>query len=134
MNPQTPTPKYRPVLTGSQILHLLSLCKKELSDESLSCISILAPFEFKLRNGSISPAYSASPRLALADSLGFSEPSVALSKDHISPAWLYEEWRTNPGGLNLDQLRVVKQYRYENDLMTPDEEQSYETSLIGTQT
>lgn len=127
--------KYRPVLTASQILHLLSLCKSNLNQSSLECIAVLAPFEFKIRNGLISPAYTPQPIPTLAQSMGFDDPptesipSIRKSTTHIES--LYEMWRTTPSTLSLEQLKEVQAYRYKNNLMSPEQEQEYETALLG---
>ncbi len=129
-------PKFRPVLSASQITHLMHLCRRDSSNESLSCISVLAAFEYKINNNAIAPAYTQSITPSLADSLGFSEPMDALSKltitdESASEENLYQLWMLEPSSLSIKQLQAVRAYRYKNNKMTVDEEAKYEAEIMG---
>lgn len=131
-----PTPKYRPVLSASHITHIIALCKRDMSAESLRVISILSPFQYKIENESVTPAYTEQPKLTELDKLGFAEPiettaNLRYSTENV--ANLYAVWKQSPGSLNLNQLKQVKEFMYENDLMTPAEESEYERSLIKSE-
>jgi len=129
--------KYRPVLTASQISHLISLCKKDLSSESLLCISILAPFEYKIQNGSISPSYRLIPKIGLSEAMGMDEDidarlnSETLSRDKKQYAD-YLRYIHDPSACNLEQIKSAQAYMWTNDLMTESQEQEYQNSLISS--
>lgn len=115
-------PKYRPSLTGEQINHLISLCRKDSSNESLRIIGVLAEFEHKIRNGAVVPSHAVDVKNPLSVDLGFSEMKTA---EAISIEQLYKWWQTDPGLLNIEQLSRVREYRYVNDLMDVAEELQY---------
>lgn len=132
--------KFRPVLTASQITHLISLCRKDPSLESLSCLSVLGAFEYKIRNDSVSPAYSVATiqKRDMASELGFSEVVVVTETPrgpianipHDDEA-LYAQWMESPDGMSIAQLKRVQFYRYQTGKMMPDEESKYERETLG---
>ncbi len=126
--------KYRPVLTQSQINHILHLCRRDSSNESLSVIGTLAQFEYKILQNAVNPAYTSTPNLTLSESLGFDAPAE-LSKLTITDASataenLYQLWMLEPASLTVRQLQQVREYRYTNNKMTVDEEAKYESELL----
>lgn len=124
--------KYRPVLTQDQILHILSLCRKDMSDASINLISVIAPFEYKIRNQAIKPAYNPTGRESLADMMGLSPtpPIPSIKQSHSNdPKALYAVWLNDPTfPFTPSDLKIIKEYRYVNDLMTPEEEQEFESN------
>lgn len=133
--------KYRPVLTSQQISHILTLCKRDMSEESISVISTLSVFEHKIRNTAISPAYTEKPKISLAESLGLeidplkAESTKAASRE-LRKAALYHVWNTDESlrkEMTVNDLILVKEYRYENNLMETQEELEYEQGLFNTQ-
>lgn len=124
--------KYRPVLTGPQISHLISLCKRDGSRDSLSCLSQLVLYEFKIQNEITKPVYASTPKIELVDQLGFSDSAMPAESDiHISPEALYNLWMVKPEDLTVHQINLVQQYRYENNKMTLDEEKKFESEVLG---
>ncbi len=121
------TEKFRPCLTSEQITHILSLCKKELSDRSLSVISVLVPFKAKIENNCISWSYSEGEKKSLIDSLGLGNNEF---KSSLSPnekrKRAYDKWFQNPDSCNVDELEFVRDYRYINGMMNPEEILQYE--------
>lgn len=143
MATQLPSPKYRPVLTGEQISHILHLCKSDSSRASMSVIATLAPFEFKILNGAINPAYTPEAKQSTMEALGFEiveNPNIPdgkiavhganLSAEHAGEA-LYQIWLTQPHTLNAKQLAIVRAWRYENNKMTDDENKLFEKEVLG---
>ena len=129
--------KYRPSLTAAQIAHILALAKTEsggISETSFSLISTLAPFQAKIENDGITPAYTTQPAKPKANSLeslgglgdGTGKVYIAgyESKEDYWAA-CYGTFLDNPAGCNLDQINAAQEYRYLNDLMTPEEEAAY---------
>lgn len=123
--------KYRPVLTQDQITHILSLCRKDMSDASIQLMSVLAPFEYKIRNQAITPAYTQTPKESLADMMGLEPTPPIPSIRSLDPKALYEVWVNDPSfPFTPSDLRIIREYRYVNDLMTFEEERAYETNAI----
>ena len=116
------TAKYRPCFSEAHISHILSLCKQELSDKSLSVISVLAPFKAKIDNNCISPAYAMKERESLYGSLGI-EGSEECSG--LTPAEkrkrAFDKWNENPDSCNVSELELVQTYRMDNDLLSTEE-------------
>ena len=117
--------KYRPVLTVEQISHLIALCKKELSEESIRCIATLSPFLAKIQNCGVTEAYTQKPVKTQLETLGFST--------EISPqqqrAQLYQSYVNSgedPNLFSAQQLIQIQLYLYENDLMSEEEERNFE--------
>lgn len=127
------TLKYRPVLTSNQISHLISLCKKDLSNDSLSVIAVLAPFKTKIENHGIMPAYVIQNKPSLLESLGFENDNnfSNLSREE-STQKAYDRWLQNPDSCNVDELTMVQEHRYLNELMTSEESQDFERNLMET--
>ncbi len=119
-------PKYRPVLTHAQITHLISLCKNDMSSESVRCISVLAPFEYKIQNRSVIAAYDSAMGLGESTGLG---PSF---NDVRTPIELYHIWLNDKTLLSVLELETVAEYRFGNDLMTAEEETQYQNQLISS--
>lgn len=120
--------KYRPVLSSSHISHILSLCRNDMSAESLRVIGVLAQFEHKIKNQAVSPAYNVDIPQPLIVDLGFEKAEI---KFQIDPKLLYEKWKSNPAQLSVAELEAVRAYRYMNDLMMPEEMYKYECEVIG---
>ena len=128
--------KYRPVLTASQISHICMLARKDAARESISLLSALASFEYKILQGAITPAYSQAPKTTLVESLGFVNDSpvgacerndspsnvgdtFSLEESTESDESLYEKWLASPSSLrNIRDLERVRTYRYTNNKMT----------------
>lgn len=140
--------KYRPVLTESQISHICRLCRLDSSKESISILSALASFEYKIKMGAITPAYVGEQKQSLEDQLGFNDSSppdgeTQLSEtlitsanhnsrisEHDSEA-LYQKWLESPDGFSISELKAVQFYRYSNGKMLPHEERKYESETLG---
>jgi len=130
----TTNPKYRPSLPPHLIAHILDLAKKEqpLSTSSIELISILAPFQAKIQNMGLEPAYTTQVRLpkpSIEVSLGMLPNSSVLytlddtayfSKEAYWQACYYQSL-ANFEGLSLLEMNAAKEHMYLNDLMTEEE-------------
>ncbi len=116
--------KFRPYFTHAQLSEIIRCCKLASSD--LALLTYLESFSLKINHGIIDPAISLKPtlesRLGLATNTG-PEP--------YSPAELYNIWKANPEYIRPADLIKVQQYRWENELMTPEEARHYEDSLVS---
>ena len=120
--------KYRPVLTSTQIAHVITLCKKDLSGESLSVISTLAPFMAKIENNGITPAYKTEAKSSLFELLEYQENGL-INYDAMRFK-IYQKWIDNPESCNAEELEKVLEYKYGNELMTPEELKDYQTNVL----
>jgi hypothetical protein len=126
------TPKFRPVLDSDQIAHICNLCRKDSSKESMHVLASLASFEWKVKSGAVTPAYTPAPKESLASSLGFEKDIPHGNPHHIhTDEALYSMWADDPSTLSVDQLKRVRFYRYENNKMTVEEEAQYEREIMG---
>lgn len=118
--------KYRPVLTASNINHILSLAKKDMTQESISIISVLAPFEWKIKNASISPSHVTAPKPSLSESCGLEITTYEVNKSDD----LWHRYKESPASMTLAEINEALAYGYLNDLMTSEEEIAYQNSVI----
>lgn len=121
------TAKFRPCLSSNQIGHILSLCKKDLSDNSLSVISVLAPFKAKMENYGVAPSYVTQERQNIFDSLGIEEDSNATPEEKRQQAFI--KWSEDPDSCTINELELVQTYRSENDLMSAEESERYYSEM-----
>lgn len=123
---------FRPYLTREELDSLLILLSSSASLSSTIHKNIykkLKTLTLKIDEEIISAAYT-TKRIPIEDSLGF---STSKSKENFTKVveQLYEEWKTPETRikLTLAEIKLVQDYRYRNDLMTPEEEAEYETNL-----
>ena len=130
----TTNPKYRPSLPPHLIAHILELAKKEqpLSTSSIELISILAPFQAKIQNMGLEPAYTTQVRLpkpSVEVSLGMlPNSSVAYTFGGTMYHTKEEYWKAcydhsliDFESLHLLEMNAAKEHMYLNDLMTEEE-------------
>lgn len=137
--------KYRPVLTASQILHILTLCKTEspISSESMSVIATLSSFQAKIENAGITPAYiqaAPKPKANSLEALGFvGASSVETVDTTLAPTYedkeaywshCYAKYSTNPASCTLQEIHAAKEHMYINDLMSEEEVRVFESDSI----
>ncbi len=136
------TPKrYRPVLSAAIIDHILYLAKSEspISQESMTVISILAPFQAKIQNAGIAEAYSlAPPKQGLEESLGMTVPTTGggatppaeyLTKEQVW-ANAYIKYSMNPASCTLSEIKAAKEHMYLHSLMSEEEEREFEREQV----
>jgi hypothetical protein len=136
-----PTPKYRPVLTATQILHILALAKTELpiiSDNSYSLIATLSPFQAKIENGGIQAAYieqETRPKVNSLEALGVPTTNPTLNNSNANATkeeyWeaCYTKFTLSPTLCSLDEIAGSNEHKYLNDLMTDAELEAFEERL-----
>tara|TARA_R110000765_G_scaffold26322_2_gene64341 strand:+ start:12073 stop:12597 length:525 start_codon:yes stop_codon:yes gene_type:complete len=145
--------KYRPVLTAVQIEQILYLAKSEqpLSSMSMSLISTLAPFQAKIHNSALTPAYiiADNAKARQADvmqslgSLSSLDSTVAdpyaisaikpngLSKQQYWEA-CYNKFKLDPISCSLAEIEASQEHAYLNELMSPKELAAFE-SIFNTE-
>jgi hypothetical protein len=129
--------KFRPVLTAVQINKILELAKLEqpLSLDAISLIATLSPFQAKILNQGITPAYTLAPAKAKVNSLeSLGGTYNASNPHHIDDSmskktyWemCYIEYTSAPASCTLDQIQAAREHMYLNDLMSADEMVEFE--------
>lgn len=123
--------RYRPVLSPEAILHILHLAKSEqpISPDSMAVIATLAPFQAKIENSGITPAYTTKPKEDLLSSLGgaaITSPADGADKLEYYAA-CFAKYEVNPTGCSLQEIAGATEHRYLNDLMSPEEEAVFES-------
>ncbi len=119
--------KFRPYLTAQQLHYFLDLCKNDNRAETSairnSTIKYLKLYIAKYELGGLTPAYnqSATPRTSIADRLGLDLSDPAQRKEAA-----YATWSANPALCSSEEIKLATLYRYENNLMSPEEEEEFE--------
>lgn len=124
--------KYRPYFSLPElktILHSL----KEQSNPPIGLIRYVDKFISDIDDGFRKESHSLKPRISLESSLGFVESSESSEPDDLisSLQKLYKEFlQSNQSfsGFSSKQIILIQKYRYENDLMTQEEESIFEQS------
>jgi len=116
-------PKYRPSLAANEIHYIISLCEADKTQPAMAheLLAKLKLFVAKMKLGIVNPAFSSSSQvhITLEDQLGFVDPAAKRKA-------AYEKWKVDPYLCNKQEFAMAETYRYENDLMTPEEEEDYE--------
>lgn len=124
--------KYRPVLTATQIEHILALAKSEspISQDSMSLISTLSPFQAKIQNAGIAAAYTVSnkPKANSLEALGGVSSTSSISSSSKEEYWemCYLKLQSNPTTCSLEEIKAANEHKYLNELMTPEEIKKFE--------
>ena len=114
--------RFRPSLSLPEIKHLLDLCKRDASQESLAVAPRLSLYIAKIENQIISPAHTLAPPESLGVRLGIEEAEIII-KDDCSNA--YAKWSANPASCSIAEIELSNQFRFENGLMSADEQMKY---------
>lgn len=120
--------KYRPYFTLEELEETIRCVS--ISSQNLHLLHYLRSFRDKISLGKISPNLSLAPaRPSLIDSLELGEPTSTPNKNSAKPETLrqaaYIKWSINPETCTITELALVQTYRFENDLMSPDEEAEF---------
>lgn len=132
MSNQSPSnQKFRPYLTLSQIQRILQYLKSTPQSEDGDLIATLETLVWKAGQGLQKPAYETAPPWAQKLGLQSAPPKTYSLRDKLN---MYAHWqahRNNPNAVfSKEQLAVIEEYRYTNNLMTPEEESAYSENLL----
>lgn len=126
-----PSNKYRPYLTMQQIKYFIELAESDQRAETealrLKSLRELKLFVAKSDLGLVNSALTVVGKQSTEDKLGFTSESGDTPEQKREKA--YQLWRVNPQLCDDNQIQMAKLYMYENDLMSPDEEAEYESSI-----
>lgn len=114
--------KFRPALTEPEIRYLISKCDTEQNELLKSTAATISArfkvFLVKAEVGLVSPAFASVGRQSVEQRLG-------LDVENYSEV-CYQKWKMHPELCSESQIKTAELYAYENDLMTPEQEQEYE--------
>lgn len=113
--------KFRPYLSPSQLTYILSLLEKDAKDPEL--IQSFKLLSFKISSGISTPNYTTKPTKPSK----FSPLGLGLESPEELRKIEYDKYLQ---GLPHNESMVTT-YRYENNLMTPQEETEYEQATIS---
>lgn len=118
---RTGSKKYRPVLPAHLIEHILALAKSEnpISASSIEVVGILAPFQAKIQNDSLTPAYTTEPKQSLEEKLGMSTPHYDDKVDYWAAC--YNKYVATPAECSLAEIQAAQEHMYLNNLMSDEE-------------
>lgn len=119
--------QYRPYLSHPAIKEIIR-CLETAPTTSLSLLTYLRQYEFKISQELLQPQNTLAP--SLSERLGESSLQGATPKK--SPAELFKQWQDNPGSILPSEFQLVQQYRWEQGFMTPLESAQYEAALFGS--
>lgn len=116
--------KFRPYFTRDELLEIISALKSSPTPRRLTLCQYLEIYLLKINHGIIRPAHTIEP--SLESKLGFSE-TVPVSHE-LTGEMAYQKHLINPLNCTPKEIAEAMDWRYRNDLMSPDEEKAYEQS------
>ena len=118
--------KFRPYLTIQQIRYIVQLIDSDNRSETealrLKTLRELKLFIAKSDIGAVAPSLVTVERKSMTEQLGFSSPAEQREA-------AYKLWSANPQLCTEQQIQQATLYRYENNLMSPEEEAQYESDM-----
>lgn len=122
------TPKFRPYLTAAQLHYFLDLMQTDsrVVTEKIreNTTRELKLFMAKMELGGVNPALVSTGRQTMADRLGLDLTDPLQAREAA-----YATWSANPHLCSAEEKKMADLYRYENNLMDPEEEAAYEQSI-----
>lgn len=123
-------PKYRPVLTESMLKECYTCCPHGSETKEY-----LRKFLLRINIGMTTPGYIPTPahsKATVFNSLGFAEPEFPKLKLYADwePEKLYARYLQDPLSINVEEHEIVQTYRFENDLMSSEEEAEFQKKLF----
>jgi len=119
--------KYRPYLTPAELEIIITSLKTTASNPHL--IHYLEGYKGKIDLGINSPNLTLTPRAGIADKLGLGleGPTAELSQVNLSDKRhsAFLKWSQNPASCTPFEIELAHVYRFENDLMSQEEETIY---------
>lgn len=115
------TAKFRPYFSLPELDELLACLKERPSNKlRITLIKYLETTKIKAQAGLMTSQYTVKP--SIEQRLGFTnEPSISETKRTA-----YEKWSDSTKDCTPREIELAMLYRYENDLMSPEEEAKFE--------
>ena len=122
-------PKYRPSLTPQQISYIISICdaesRPEIAPMAAELSKQLKVFAFKMQLGLVSAAFNAAPKQSIEEKLDLEAATPAQRRELA-----YRKWQGSPQLCTAAEIKMAHTYRYENNMLTTEEEEKYESSIL----
>jgi hypothetical protein len=125
MNQPTQKAKYRPYFTASELSEVIRCVK--LSSQNISLLRYLESYALKISHGVIAESITLQP--TLVDSLELDSPDSSLESKRSKA---YAKWLSSPQTCTPLEIELAHLYRFENDLMSQEEETIYLQSQGAT--
>lgn len=120
------TKTFRPPFTLPELIELKNAC---LQSSKLSLAKYLEHRIYVYENELAKPAYTRTPKPSIDEKLGFTEPQKDFIPESLNPVKLLEQYRKSGlSGMSSTQIYKIQMHRYENDLMSAEEERAWEKS------
>lgn len=123
--------KYRPYLTLSEITYLIECIQSRKDHISLDLLRYLQKYVSDIQAGLRIPNHTLQP--TISQKLGFEESHASACSGIREIPTLLSLFTINGGsyiGLSIPEIQALKEYRFENSMMTEDEEAFYVQSLL----
>lgn len=115
--------KFRPAFSAPEIQYLIDLCnldsRPETAEMGFNIASRLKVFALKINLGITGPAFTSEPVRSLEEKLGMDMPEEKRLA-------AFQKWKLSPNLCTDLERKLANTYRYENNLMTKEEEEQYE--------
>lgn len=121
--------KYRPYFSLQELELLSSLLQKHRPIEK-GIIRYLSKYISDIKDGLREPNHVNQPTLVESLGMGFDESTQIASKALVGKE-CFDLWNNNIP-LSPAQITLVLEYRYENNLMSLEEEEAYERNLMNS--
>jgi hypothetical protein len=126
------TKQYRPYFTLPELREIILCLKSHPTPARLSLVQKLESFCLKITHGVISSQYEPSPRKTILDRLELSDPPATLEiSPRITGEAAYQKQLSDPLHCTPKEIAAAMEYRYMEGLMSKEEEQNYEKSIIA---
>lgn len=131
-NPNLKQPLFRPYLTKEEITLIYSLLdtktgEYEHLEEHSTLKRKIKELMFRISENLITPSHIREKKQSIEDQLGISD-----SRENRKQ-FLYENfhltYKNSITQLTKEEIDLINEYRYENDLMSPEEETEYLSNL-----
>lgn len=122
------TKKFRPYFSTDELRTLIAALKEKPTPERTALIRYLEHYSLKIDSGLFQPAITLKPSLEDQLELG-NTVTESLARKSSKRLQAFLKWQKDHSSCTPAELTLVQEYRYENDLMSAEEESSYEEAL-----
>lgn len=131
MNPSQKSQKFRPYFTASELSLLISSLKSTtpFTPAHASLARYLEEFSLKISRGILAPQLTLAPSIEEKLEIGVFENPKRRIGDMRKAA--YKKFTAASSNCTAEEIEMAHLFRYENDLMSPEEMVEYERQAFG---
>lgn len=118
--------KYRPYFTLPELKEILDACKFSGSPKLIPSIKYLETYILGINSGLRQPNHTLKP--SLGDMISGKQDSSYTGRPISTLMILYSD--SGYSGMTLPEISATQEYRFDNDLMSPEEELHYSQTLL----